>query len=104
MDNLQTIYEQMSRQRLEVASVQVDILTHYDPDGKERRMQELYEVSYKSIIDEQSEQSLDEMAKLIKRYKSEISSFRTDYLDMEECKNLQEKISELEELFNRYSL
>ena len=104
MDNLQTIYEQMSRQRLEVASVQVDILTHYDPEGKEKRVQELYDVSHRSIIDEQSEESLERMDELIKKYEWELNLFRTNRLDTEESDDVQKKIRELEKLCNLYSL
>jgi len=100
----QSIYEQMSRQRIEVASVQIDVLSHYDPDGKEKRMQELYDLSHKSIIDEQSERSLEEMDELIKKYEWELNLLRTEHPDTERSEDVRKKIRELERLCNLYSL
>ena len=104
VENKQTMYEQMSRQRLEVASVQVDILTHYDPEGKEKRVQELYDVSHRSIIDVQSERSLEKMDELIKKYEWELNLFRTEHPNTEESEDVRKKIRELEKLCDLYSL
>ena len=93
-----TIYEQMSRQYLGIAAIQIDLLSHYDSDGKERRTQELYDVSHQSMIEEQSEKSLEKMDELIRKYQGEIKEFREENPDVESSKKVRKKIRELEKL------
>jgi hypothetical protein len=89
------VYEQMSRQKLELAAIQINILTHYNPEGKERRVQELYDISHKSMIGEQSEKSIEEMENLIRRYKSEIKFYREKNPEIESSDKMMRKLEEL---------
>ncbi len=94
----QTIYEKMSRQRLEIAAAQIDILDYFDSKNKERRTQELYDVSHKSIMTEQSEHSLEKMDELIRKYQEEIIAFRKENPDVEKSRKVRKKMKELERL------
>lgn len=99
-----TIYEQMSKQRLEIAAAQISILTYYDFRGKDKRVQELYDVSHKSIIDEQSEKSIEEMDELIGKYLNEINAYRTNNPQIERSEEVKSKFKRLEGLCRSYGL
>ena len=104
MSNKQpTIYELMSKKRLEIAAAQIDILSHYVPEKKEVFVQRLYDAYHKSIIDEQSEKSLEEMNKLIEDYLSEIERHRKNNPELEKSSEIKKKLNELEDILTRFN-
>jgi len=88
----------MSHERIKVVCAQIDILNHYDTGNKERRFQELYDVSHQAIIDQQSERTIEKVDDLIAKFQDEIVRFRKAYPHIEEAKEVREKLSELERL------
>ncbi len=93
-----TIYEQMSMIRLEISAAQISLLNNYDPKGMRQRAQELYNVSHLSIIDEQSEKSIEKMEELIRQYQEEINRFRELFPEIERKEKVRKNIIDLENL------
>lgn len=91
-----TVYEEMARQRVEVLATQINILGHYDSAGKEKRFQELYNLSHEAIVDEQGEHTLEGLDSLIRTFQSEIERFKLERPDIE-SPGLREKFSSLDE-------
>tara|TARA_Y100000310_G_C20564580_1_gene754798 strand:- start:789 stop:1100 length:312 start_codon:yes stop_codon:yes gene_type:complete len=94
----QTIYEQMSMQRIEIVAAQISLLNNYDPSGMKQRTQELYDVSHISMIDAPSEHAIEEMEGLIKQYQDEIQRFRELFPDMENKQKVRNNLVDLEKL------
>lgn len=99
----QTIYEKMSRQRLEIAAAQIDILDYFDSKNKERRTQELYNVLHEALIKHPSEISISEMDKLIQKYNRDIAFLRRKSPSVESTYEVRKKIRELEYLLTAFS-
>lgn len=97
-ENKKNIYEKISHERIKVACVQIDILSYYDAENKERRFQELYNISHQALIDQQSERNVEKVDELITKFQDEIVRFREAYPNIEEAKEVREKLSELERL------
>ncbi len=98
IERKQSIYERMSHERIKVVCAQIDILGHYDPEGRERRVQELYNISHKSLIVEPSEKSIEEMDELVRKYQRELTDYRKRNPNVEERDEIKEKFGELEKL------
>lgn len=99
----QNIYEKMSYERIKVISAQIDILNYYDSENKEKRFQELYNVSHQALIAQQSERSIEKVDALIVKFKGKIIRFRKVYPNVEEAEEVRKKLSELERLSSTFS-
>ena len=97
-EHKQNIYEKMSHERIKVVCAQIDILSYYNAENKERRFQELYTVSHQTLIDQQSERNVEEVDELITKFQDEIAKLRKVYPHIEEVEEIREKLSELERL------
>lgn len=104
MKEHQTIYDKMARERIDIATAQIDLLSCYDPERKEKRIQRLYDVSHRSLIDEPSEKSIEEMERVIKEFKAELAILREESPDAEASEKIRNKIEALEKLLASCSL
>jgi len=85
-------------ERIKLAAAQIDILSEYDPDGKERRVQELFDSSHYDMVNEPTTESRKTMEKLIIKYDLEIGGYRRERPEIEQSEEVRKKLSELEEL------
>ena len=99
-----SIYQQMSEKIIEIATTQIDILTHYFSQGRVKQLQELYDISHQSMIDLPSESSLEELEKVIDRFTDMINFYRIFLPEIENSEIVKGKLSELEKLMGSGSL
>ena len=94
-----SIYTRMAELRLKIAAAQIDLLNHYDPKNKERRMEILYK--HRAIIESPSEKSIENMEELIRKYNCNISHFRQSHPNIENSQRVERK--RIEKLKKRWA-
>ncbi len=97
MENQESIYEKLAKEKMQIAARQIAILNHYDNTHEEQRLEDLYSASHSSIIGNPSEHDLEQIDKLVKRFQGEIQAYRQAHPETEQHSDeLRNKISELE--------